>query len=465
VPDTGLTGTENYFPWGGYAPTTLSTVFASNNGGSVGGAVYYNVTVTNPMWVTALDLNAATAAGGELLLDVWRTAAGGTHVGNETNAAAWLPMSAGKGIAAGLDLPSRIDLATPFYLTPGTYGFAVVASNFSHQYTNGTGANQNYNDANLAIACGSATNTPFGSGVFTPRVANTTLRYRLDGAQGTNIRYQTILRQGELATAGNITGLAFSAADTGRHWNSSLLVRMSHVPAGHVMSATFATNLPVPVTVLNQSNHSFDYADSTWREIGLQTPFVYNGTSDVVVDIVARGNWQTTTNGFHRAGSEPRVYNAVWSGATPAAGNVDNAAQRMRVSFHCANANEFGASCGRLEAGHLGTGARGSNFHYTVQNATPNFAAFLSLGLNNAAPYPLSVGFLGWTNCHAWHDADVLLTVPTDAAGSADYLLAIPNNAALDGAKVFGTWVGLDTSEPGNITISGYTRMIVGLNP
>ncbi|MBL8755762.1 MAG: S8 family serine peptidase, partial [Planctomycetes bacterium] len=312
VPDTSLTGTENYFPWGGYAPTTLATVYANNNGGSVGGAVYYNVTVTNSMWVTALDVNTAATLGTELLLDVWRTNAGGTHIGNETNAAAWLPMSAGKGIAAGVDLPSRIDLATPFYLTPGTYGFAVVASNFAHEYTNGTGANQNYSDANLAIACGSATNVPFTGGVNTPRVANTTLRYRLDGAQGTNMRYQTILRQGELATAGNITGLAFSAATTGRHWNSSLVVRMSHVPAGHVMSSTFATNLPAPVTVLSQSNYSFEQVADQWREIGLQAPFAYNGTSDVVIDIVARGNWQTTTGGYNRAGSEPRVYDAIW---------------------------------------------------------------------------------------------------------------------------------------------------------
>ncbi|MBL8754567.1 MAG: hypothetical protein JNK15_14785, partial [Planctomycetes bacterium] len=153
------------------------------------------------------------------------------------------------------------------------------------------------------------------------------------------------------------------------------------------------------------------------------------------------------------------------SGATPLTGTVDNSAQRMRVSFACANANEFGASCGRLESAHSGSGARGSNFHFLVNNATPNLVAFLSLGLNNATPYPVSVNFLGWTNCFAWHDADVLLTIPTNASGVGDYTLAVPNNPALDGAKVFGTWLGLDTSEPGDLTVSGYTRMIVGLNP
>ncbi|MEO6595738.1 MAG: S8 family serine peptidase, partial [Planctomycetota bacterium] len=466
-PDFGTTGPGNYFPFGGNAPTALTTVYAQNNNGSVGGTVYYNVTASNSLYVTALDVNTDEVAGTELLLDVYRTAIGGTHVGNETNLAAWIPMSAGKGIAAGVNLPSRIDIAEPFLLTAGTYGIAVVAANFGHSYTNGNGANQNYNNSSLAIAAGSASNAAFGPSAITPRVANTTLLYRNDApTQGTNIRYQTILRRDELAGAGSITGLAFSADSTGRHWNSSLLVRLSHVAAGYTLGTNFNTNLPAPVTLLNQNNHSFDYVADNWREIGLQAPFAYNGTSDVVVDIVARGNWQTTAGLFNgNGGGEPRVYNAVWTGATPATGTVDNLALRMRVSFNCANANEFGASCGKLEAGHIGDGHRNATFHYTVSNAPINFIAFLSLGLNNAAPFPLSTNFLGWTNCHAWHSADVIVTVPTDFAGVGDYPLIVPNTTANDGLRIMGTWFALDTSEPGNLTFSGYTRMIVGLTP
>jgi serine protease AprX len=464
-PDSSVTGVSNLFPWGGYAPSALPSLFASNNSGAVGGAVYFDVAVASPMYITALELNTALAAGGELLCDIYRTTAGVSHAGNETNPALWLPMSAGKGTSAGLNVASPIALATPFFLPAGTYGFAVVASNFEHRYTNGTGANQNYNNADIALAMGSASNVPF-TAAFTPRVANVRLGYRLDSALGTNMRYQTILRQGELGVAGAITGLAFTAADTGRHWNSSLLVRMSHVPAGHTMSSTFGTNLPAPVTVLNQSNHSFDYAEAAWREIGLQTPFAYNGTSDVVVDIVARGNWQTVASGFYRAGSEPRVFDAQWTGATPVTGTVDNLAARLRVSFNCASANEFGASCGRLEAAHAGDGRRNSTFYYRVNNATPNFVAFVSFGTDNSGPgFPLALNFLGWTNCHAWHTADNILGVPTNPAGVGEFALNLPNSAALDGAKLYGTWIGFDTSEPGNLTFSGYTRMIVGLAP
>ncbi len=465
IPDTSTTGTVNVIPFGTTSAVQLPTIYAQNNQGSVGGTVFFDLTVTDPLYLTGLGLNTTAAVGADLLLDVYRTAGGNTHVGNELNPAVWIPMTAGRGVAAGVDVASIVDFSQPFFLPAGTYGIAVVAGNFAHHYTNGTGGNQNYSNADLAMVCGSATNGAFGPpSVFTPRVANMTLRYQTDNGSWTNQRYQTIIRREELGAAGSISGLAFSADSTGRHWNESLLIRMSHVPAGHTMVSTFATNLPAPVTVLNASNYSFDTVADNWREIGLQTAFAYNGTSDVVVDIVARGNHHTAPSGFNR-GTEPRVQDAGWTGATPATGFVDNAAQRMRVSFNCASANEHGSSCGMLRASHVGDGHRGATFTFRVNDATPNFLAVLSLGLINGAPLPLSLSFLGWTNCLAFNDSVVAPTVPTDASGIGNYGLAIPNNAALDGAIVYGQWFTIDTSEPGDITFSNQTRVIVGLTP
>jgi hypothetical protein len=466
VPDFSPTGPGNYWPWGGDFPATLQTTFANNNSGSVGGTVYYNLTVNQPLVLGALNVNSLATAGTELRLDVYRTPPGGTHVGNELNPAAWIPMTAGKGVAAGVGVASRVDLAKPIQFAPGTYGIAIVANNFAHAYTNGTGSNQNYSNAAVAIAAGSATNGAFGGlgGVFSPRVANTTLLYRPESALGTNMRYQTVLRRGELGPAGAITGLAFSGSVTGRHWNSSLLVRMAHVPAGFMPGATFDLNLPAPVTVLDQQNHSFEFATGEWREIGLQNPFAYNGTSDVVVDIIARGNWQTTPGTFNR-GDEPRVFATGWTTTPPATGTVDALAARMRVTFNCADANEFGASCGPLEAGHVGDGRRNSTFYFTVAKGPPSSVVFLGLGLANTAPFPVSLTSFGWINCHGWHGADVMLGVSTTALGTAAHPLVVPNTAANDGLKVYGTWIALDPSEPGDLTFSNYTRMIVGLEP
>ena len=70
-------------------------------------------------------------------------------------------------------------LSNPFVLNAGTlYGIAVVADPaISLFYTNGTGSNQNYSNADLALFLGSATNVPFTAPVFSPRVWNGTIYY------------------------------------------------------------------------------------------------------------------------------------------------------------------------------------------------------------------------------------------------------------------------------------------------
>jgi hypothetical protein len=465
IPDTSPTsGSQNYFPWGGYPFSNLDTTFANNNGLTGNNTVFFDVTVTNALYVTQLNLGTSLAIGDTLLCDVWRTNAGVSFVGNEANPV-WLPMTAGRGTSAGIGAQTPVELSEPFLLTPGVYGFAIQYQD--PVYTNGTGANQNYNNADVAIACGSSKPGAPGAagGVFTPRVANMSFKYRRDGVLGTNIRYQTLIRRDELGTAGLIHGLSFSGSSGGRHWNDSLVVRMSHVPAGYVLVPTFATNLPTPVAVLNGDNFSWGIADGDWRELGLQTPFNYNGTSDLVIDVIARGNVQWETGAFQTS-NEDRVYNAVWSGATPLTGTVaSDSALRMRVLYNCSAANEHGSTCGRLTASHTGDGHRPSTFHFRLLDGPTNLFAVISLGLTNAAPLPLSLNSFGWTNCIGWNDPVVLPTVTTDASGIGDYPLVIPNNSTLDGAYVFGQWFTLDTSEPGGLTFSNHTRVMVGLAP
>ena len=163
------------------AQTCLSTLFAANNGGSPGGAVYFDITVTNSMQIVGLETNYDVTVGSAVGIQVWMTAAGGTHVGNETNAALWTQVGQddGNATSAGLDVPTSITLATPILMTPGTYGVALVSSGDGHRYTNGNGTNQNFSDANLAISLGTASNVPFTGGIFSPRVWNGSICYNL----------------------------------------------------------------------------------------------------------------------------------------------------------------------------------------------------------------------------------------------------------------------------------------------
>ncbi len=162
---------------------SLTTLFASNNGGSAGGNVYFNITVgANAITITGFNTNTSIAAGGSFNFQAWTVA--GTYLGNEQNAGAWTQVTTGSGVSAGNDQPSAVTLNNSFTLNANTtYGVALSLSNpigvgtANHRYTNGTGTNQNFSNADLSIALGAAQNVPFSGSPFTPRVWNGTVFY------------------------------------------------------------------------------------------------------------------------------------------------------------------------------------------------------------------------------------------------------------------------------------------------
>jgi hypothetical protein len=159
---------------------TITTLFGANNNGTLGGAVFLDVTTapTSNLIIQGLDLN--TSAGGAFTLTVYRTDGG--YSGNEMNSGLWTMVATGTGTGAGLNNPSAVTLSNPFGLAANsTYGLALVLSDSAeHQYTNGTGANQNYSNADIALALGAAQNSPFLAGPITPRVWNGSFSYAAD---------------------------------------------------------------------------------------------------------------------------------------------------------------------------------------------------------------------------------------------------------------------------------------------
>ncbi|MBL8724181.1 MAG: S8 family serine peptidase [Planctomycetes bacterium] len=465
LPDTNPDGGGNVIPFGTSSSSSLPSVFTSNNGGNIGGAIYFNINNTAPLYLTGLDINTNLAAGSPVLLDVYRTALNGGYGGNEGNRAAWTPISAGRGTSAGQDVATTIELTQPTLLQTGTYGIAIVARNFSHRYTNGTGTNQTYSNADLTATFGAASNAPFDGSPFTPRVGNITFRYLRDDSSWVNQRYQTILRREELGAAGTIRGIAFASNSDQRHWNNSLLIRMSHVPAGHSLSSTFATNLPSPVTVLNQSNYTWHTNTDTWREVGFQSSFAYNGTSDVVVDIVARGNVASIEAGsFNSSPSLERVFEYGWTGATPTIGTYNTGSGlRMRVNMNCAVGQNYGQSCGPLTALAFSTPVRGGTAWFDLTNAVPNDGAIIALGFNNGSPYPITLNPYGLTNCYSWHDLTSTIFKTTGATGFSTHAISVPNVASYDGLKIHGQWYQLDATQPGGITASNYVTNMIGI--
>lgn len=160
------------------AQSPLTTVFAANNGGAVGGAIYFDLDVTHPAGITILqiDLNAAPASVAGTL-DVY-TVPGG-RFGNMGNQAAWT----GPGVLGSplvtlpVDTPSPCVLTAPLHLPAGLYGVALVAGGYAHQYVGGGTINNQWPTAEVTLIAGNADNAPFSGGVFQPRTPNLRIHY------------------------------------------------------------------------------------------------------------------------------------------------------------------------------------------------------------------------------------------------------------------------------------------------
>lgn len=154
----------------------LSTLFAANNGGSLGGAVYFDLTTFgNSIEITGLTLNTAETV--PFTLSVYTKS--GTAAGSQTNPLAWTLAATGAGTGLGLNNATPVTLLTSILLAPSsTYGIALdLGPTAGHDYTNGNGSNQSYSNADLALSFGSATNVAFTGFVFSPRVWNGSIEY------------------------------------------------------------------------------------------------------------------------------------------------------------------------------------------------------------------------------------------------------------------------------------------------
>ncbi len=105
---------------------TITTLFATNNGGSNGGAVYFDLTVgANPITITAFETNTAVTVAFDWT--VYLIGPGGTYSGNEGNSGAWSQVATGSGIGQGTDNPTTVTLDNTFsLLANSTYGIALV---------------------------------------------------------------------------------------------------------------------------------------------------------------------------------------------------------------------------------------------------------------------------------------------------------------------------------------------------
>ncbi|MCR9248430.1 MAG: hypothetical protein NXI31_25670 [bacterium] len=161
--------------------------YASDNGGGIGGAVYFTLDVTAPNGVSICGIAVNTSAFGPInaTLYVHQSISDVTQLGAVNNAASdWCEVAGVSGTGNGSDQPSPCTIqngTNSLDLPPGQYLIALGNGDFAHRYTAGTGClpgNQCNSDPNVGFRGGQASNAfPGPTTLFAPRVFNGTIDY------------------------------------------------------------------------------------------------------------------------------------------------------------------------------------------------------------------------------------------------------------------------------------------------
>ena len=166
---------------GGGSP--LTTTFANNNSGAVGGAVYFaleGVAGGTGATVTDMDLNCIGAGGVAATIDVYLQA---SCVFDPLGT--WSLVTTGSGTTAPVGSPSNFVLNTPLSFGEGCcFSVAIVANGFAHAYTTATTLALTYATTHLEFTGGSSSNVPFAPTIFSPRLVNANIHYTVGGSCG-----------------------------------------------------------------------------------------------------------------------------------------------------------------------------------------------------------------------------------------------------------------------------------------
>ncbi|MBL0083781.1 MAG: proprotein convertase P-domain-containing protein [Saprospiraceae bacterium] len=297
-----VTGTDNC-PFVGPL-TTLNTITTGGNGNSAGGQVFFNIVnnSTSNIIISTIKMNIT----GATMVNVYRKV--GTHVGSETNAAAWTLHGQANAMTGPFSGPfpgngtlTNAVLATPMILAPGTTtGIALTTLSASSNYTNGNGGNQTYSDANITINLGSTNNAPWNA-VFTPRVFNGAIVYQAGTTSAPLVQ-----------TAGLPSGAEFVIGTTTNAF------KLTDV-AGNMATCSFGITVqeyPFATTAL-ACNDLVNISLGDDCQVVVNADMVLEGGpygcyDEYVVTVTGGGNVITTPGAYGVTVTDPETGNSCW---------------------------------------------------------------------------------------------------------------------------------------------------------
>jgi len=286
-----------------------------------------------------------------------------------------------------------------------------------------------------------------------------------------NQKYQTKATVADLGgQPAVITGLGFAPCGTGVYHYDAIEVVLDHHPAGTPLNTAFASNLtPAATTVLSATNFDWIVTADTWVEIGLQVPFVYNGTDDVVIEVTTtNGLFSGNTLGFHSDARQRLFWFNTIGPASTTGTPGSTAALKWSLSMLMASLSTYGHGCAGSNGMPLhslaGSSQPGNTVQMDLQNGPLNGSAVLVMGFDNSAPiYPFDLGLLGMPGCLQYTDVVGALFVTLSSTGSATIPFPIPSGGSFIGTRIFSQFACIDP--PANATgatTSNYGRIYIG---
>ena len=281
----------------------------------------------------------------------------------------------------------------------------------------------------------------------------------------TNMRYQALIRATELnSTPALITGFGLAPSGSGTLSYGPVTMKMAHL-ASPTLSTTFDANLAAgAVTTMDVPAFVWPVTLNTWNDIDLQTPFLYNGVDNLVVEFLVTA--RVTGMAMRRDTTNQRVYLGSYSGQlTGTDGGLT--AFKMRVITGDATTATFGRGCVGSNAltptvSFSGSSQIGQTLNHLLANTLPNAFCFLVLGFSSAFPYPIDLTPQGFPGCQAYVNAATTLGTFADGAGAATLSTGLPNDPGLVGLTLYSQWAALDAGATGGLTTSNYGRALIG---
>lgn len=283
----------------------------------------------------------------------------------------------------------------------------------------------------------SETRFPFSAGVA--RYQAIYSNWDLKVPNGAQIRKIGVRADAATASVGHQIQVEVTMAQTTNYDNPSRTFATNHEANSVVVFSKKIVALP-PI-----AKHTGSGPSPTTVMLTLDTPYTYDASKHLVVDYRVYGN----DNG-----------NQAWAYA------ID------RASFY-SERETFGQSCdtsGAKTPEHTVSGAElGGSWTISLTKGLPNADGALMLGISNSswngATLPISLGFLGATNCSLWIGPVVSVPVRLNSGGNLSVTLRPPFELSFYGGKVYTQIAFADLFAPGSIVTTNGAAATLGVAP